>query len=113
MANCKLGDLAVIIHAPDAPENLGAIVEVVQAVPGCPCGCTTGPCWMVTSKGRKLIGFNIFNMRMSADRVGILDSSLRPIRPQPDDAVDEIVKSAGVAPVTLTEIIAGEEVARG
>lgn len=29
--NCKLGDLAIIIRAPKAPENVGRIVKVTEA----------------------------------------------------------------------------------
>lgn len=32
------------------------------------------------------------------------DCNLRPIRPQPDEAVDEIVDLVGAAPKTLTEV---------
>lgn len=40
---------------------------------------------------------------------GLHDDLLRPIRDPGDDAVDEMVRIAGPAPITLTEILAGEE----
>lgn len=41
------------------------------------------------------------------------DQHLRPIRPQADDAVDEIIQRVGIAPMTLTEVMQWSEVSHG
>lgn len=111
MANVKAGDLAIIVRAPDTPENIGAIVEVVEPGRSCVCGCDHGITWRVLSRGRKLSGFNIFNMKLQAERVTVHDDELRPIKGDSDsDAVDEMVRKVGPAPMTLTELMNREVV---
>lgn len=104
--NCKPNDMAVIVTCPEVPENVGAIVEVLRRSDPCPCGCTEiNVCWLVKSRGRKLAGFGgYFNERTYVDESNVQDAYLRPIRPQADDAVDEIVDLVGAAPKTLTEV---------
>lgn len=68
---CRAGDLAVIVKAGNAPQFLGRLVTCVSSYEG-ECGRTG---WRVDPK---LPGWD-----------GVFDDSLRPIRPQPDDAADE------------------------
>lgn len=108
--NCRQGDLAVIVACPEVPENIGAIVEVLRRSSPCPCGCTElNICWLVKSQGRKLAGFGgYFNERTYVEESNVQDAYLRPIRDTDPDAVDEMVRSIGAAPMTLTEILQGE-----
>lgn len=103
--NVKQGDLAIIVGVQICPENNGRIVEVVRPfVKGERFGNsfkpTDTPGWLVRSVGtdlailvtNKLTGqmkFNYVPERPYADRY------LRPIRPQPEDAVDEMVNLVG------------------
>jgi hypothetical protein len=104
--NCRPGDLAIIVTCPEAPENVGAIVEVICASERCPCGCTDGrTVWFVRTRGRELLGYTTFNLPVYASESNVADAYMRPIRGQTADAVDEMVRLVGPAPMTLTEIL--------
>ena len=111
--NCRPGDLAVIIRVPFVrPEafrptverhSLGRIVRCVR----------------LTSVNDGTMGWEIeqpFDIPYIGDVItifGISDECLRPIRPQADDAIDEMVAKLGPAPMTLTEIREWSEVKHG
>ncbi len=112
--NCKPGDMAVIVRSA-RQENIGAIVEVLRpstsnefAVGADYFECGTWWSrtedvftWVVKATGRKLVascGTFFSTERPYADR------SLRPIRPQADDATDE--SSAWLPPVPSTQQVA-------
>jgi hypothetical protein len=95
--NCKQGDLAVIVCVitPLCNPNLGRFVEVltprvIDGIPG----------WKVRMIGRPGVN-NAGHERWEG---GIRDIFLRPIRDPGPNAVDEIVRSIGAAPKTLTEV---------
>lgn len=112
--NVKKGDLAFIVGATVCPENNGKIVEVVRPFPvGQQWGnaVVTGenPSWFVRTKGSPLLC--IFTDRLTGTIRKELrqerpysDRCLRPIRPQPDDAVDEMVKLVGKPSGLVTTI---------
>lgn len=103
--NVKVGDLAVIVGAKEAPQNNGRIVEVVRAftqgeVWGNNMKAKSAPAWMVRSTGTPLViktenvltgrsWFRLVQERPYSDRC------LRPIRDPGDAAVDEIVQRVG------------------
>lgn len=107
--NCRQNDLAVLIEDlwlenPLSGERktllaAGAIVRCISLDPA-------DNCWNIEEPRRISVVFERFP-RMLIDCVlsGIRDDVLRPIRPQSDDAVDEMVRKVGVAPVTLTEVL--------
>lgn len=69
--NCKPGDLAVILRAL-WPENVGRLVTVIRLhIPGV---------WLTEGHGPGIY----------CD-----DADLLPIRPQPDDAIDEVIQRIG------------------
>lgn len=110
---CKVGDLAVIVNGEEAPENVGAIVEVVEAVAPCTCGCIQGPLWRVQSRGRKLVGWNLFNMKLTGNRLVIPDAHLRPIRGE-DIADAEVRELYAPGDVPCPALVGqGGEVAHG
>ena len=78
--NCKPGDLAICVRS-QVPERLGIIVEVVGPAADGAIGW-----WTVRVDGKPCPSPMGWKAR---------DSSLRPIRPQPDDAIDEMVLIAG------------------
>jgi hypothetical protein len=90
--NCKQGDLAIVVSVPLQELRcwLGKIVRVKAL--------TTSwdgyACWMLETPVRDPFGIC----------EAIADRDLRPIRPQSDDAVDEMVRLVGAAPKTLTEV---------
>lgn len=91
--NCKLGDLAFIIHTEheELMCNVGRIVRVVDK--GMPYGMAMG--WVVESQGNPLrcmirgtnkIGFGMMCL--------YLDKNLRPIKADPVDEVEKIEDTA-------------------
>ena len=105
-ARCKPGDLAVIVRDRDNDgANLGVIVEVLRRVSSCFCGrCAPDTVvWECRTTGRLLKGF-FLGLPCFARLSDIPDTSLRPIRPQADDAKDLMVEKLGPAPKTLTEV---------
>ena len=103
--NVKAGDLAIIVGASVATENNGRIVEVLRPLPvGHQWGNATvtgdNPSWLVRTKGFPLVC--LFTDRLTGrvrrelrQERPYSDRCLRPIRPQPDDAVDEMVRIVG------------------
>lgn len=105
--NCRPGDLAILIEDlwlehPHTGERKtfvasGALVRVVNLDPE--------GCWNIEEPRRFQI---VLDGPPRIMLVGVLtairDGVLRPIRPQADDAVDEMVLKVGRAPMTLTEI---------
>lgn len=104
--NCKPNDLAVIVACPEAPQNIGAIVEVIRRSEPCPCGCTERfVCWIVKARGRKLAGFGgYFNELSYTDESNVQDAYLRPIRDPGDEAVDETLIYVGDPRVRNREV---------
>lgn len=97
--NCKPGDLAIIVGATKAPDNNGKIVEVVRpAVAGeVMFGLRVRPreaSWIVRSIGSPLT-ITLAGIPYQSHERPYQDRFLRPIRPQPDDATDEMVLIAG------------------
>lgn len=95
--NCKPGDLAVVIRAPIAEDNIGAIVKVIEPFRG-DYTPSVGFAWVVELTGRPLLGVNNINGKMTHTAAGdtesvvAFDHDLRPLRPgePPDDtATDE------------------------
>jgi len=102
--NCKPGILAVVVRARQTPEILNRIVLVeCRAFPGdeCPVANTSyqggagEPAWWC----RSAVEGELLPWRSSVsgalyfvDRVGIRDSSLRPINPPAADITDEEVR---------------------
>lgn len=82
--NCKEGDLAIVVSSsPTTREFLGRIVRCLH-IEGSNC---FGPLWRVEGGTWS----EVFGMHVSLFE----DCALRPIRPQSDDAVDEMVLIAG------------------
>ncbi len=79
--NCKPGELAVVISAPNDPEYLGAIIVCVS--------------WMDGEHGGGWKTYPI--LRCKKYGFGLLwhDDDLRPIRDPGDDAVDEFLALTG------------------
>ncbi len=101
--NCKQGDLAVFVR-PMNPLNQGAFVNVLE-----PLGrfeseqrfvCPGGRTWRVDRAGfywwcEAHSMMHLTNLP-SIKKAPLLDTALRPIRPQPDDAQDETLLWAHV-----------------
>lgn len=88
---CRAGDLALVVGAMH-PENIGRFVDVIRAHD------FFDAAWWVRTCGAP--GVNDFGLQPE----GIcFDEWLRPIRPQPDDAIDEI--SRKVPREVLTEVV--------
>lgn len=88
--NCKQGDLAVIIHK--ASPNYGRFVTVARPASSDECARLgfsgeQSPSWFVEAIGAPLIVATGKAKGLHHTRP-FADSSLRPIRPQSDDAVD-------------------------
>lgn len=92
--NCKPGDLAVMKRPWLNDEDIGRVVSVIR----------------LGSKGERVTmrngGFSSFDspLKSAAWLVDahhhefpcfVADECLRPIRPQPDDAVDEVIQRIG------------------
>lgn len=71
---CKPGDLAVVCGVAN-PQHIGDVVEVIRPYDECFFG--TEPAWVVRDSGGD------WHCR---------DDCLRPIRPQADDAQDEMLR---------------------
>jgi hypothetical protein len=92
--NCKPGDLAIIVVSP-LPQYIGLPVTVLHA--GFPRDYAAPykhfankPVWIVRSSS--LVAVRPFpgsESRVMDTEFAVPDAALRPIRPQPDDAVDE------------------------
>ena len=112
--NCRPGDMAVIVRS-SRQENIGAFVEVLRPSRGngLAAGTVLVECgtlwtrtddvftWVVRATGRKLVASN--GAFLSEERP-YADRSLRPIRPQADDAQDE--SAAWLPPVPSTQQVA-------
>lgn len=84
--NCKLGDLAIVIRAPKAPENVGRIVKVAAEF-----GEHKGYfCWTVTSDSPMTVFVN--RVPTLKTEGAIPDAWLRPVSglPVTDDVEDEV-----------------------
>lgn len=83
MANCKPGDLAVIIKSENA-ENIGLFVEVIEPFKNGMFGpwhlIGDPPSWVCKAKGNILFT-NILGERLLTDEGPLPDECLRPIRP--------------------------------
>lgn len=103
--NCKPGDLARVI----APGFLiacscGHRQAVVKPDTFVVCGEAHADGWKLQEPirvgGQMQCDGGFFSGRVNS----LPDAILRPIRPQADDAVDEMVHLVGAAPKTLTEV---------
>jgi hypothetical protein len=98
--NCKPGDLAIVVRGDTAltKSAIGIVLRVSRIDSD---SSTLGgtPMWELDRLYRTETG--LFNR--AADRI------LKPIRPQSDDAVDEMVKLVGIAPMTAAEVLAWSE----
>ena len=105
--NFKPGDLAFIVRARVCPENNGKIVELIRRVyPGdvidgyrITDNFNSGDAWLCRSRGSDLaIQIRRHDgeaVRRTVKERAYAEFHLRPIRPQPDDAVDEMVLLVG------------------
>lgn len=87
--NCKPGDLAIIVKS--WAGNEGKIVQCVKylgilATSDAFGNTTNEPCWAIDRPLQDAVG--------GVDNI-LCDDQLRPIRPQPDDAVDEVIQRIG------------------
>ena len=107
--NCQRGDLAVLIEdlwleGPLTGERMtfcaaGAIVRCIKLEPD--------NCWRLEEPRAFHLSFpGPITIRVVGLLTAIRDDVLRPIRPQADDAVDEMVRLVGAAPMTATEVLA-------
>lgn len=98
MLNCKPGDLAVIVTSPNAPENVGKIVQVIrpavhgEMIEGWRVGYKPGLfAWVVKSAGSKLAWYNYPGPDGTSGKNEVYirpyaDYCLRPIRdPEHDE----------------------------
>lgn len=84
--NCKPGDLAIVVNS-QFEENLGVLVEVT----GPPEHFIHTTDWHVRSAGlRPIVGTNQFGRMEACTEADVADVCLRPIRGEPESAVDEI-----------------------
>lgn len=105
MSRCRPGDLAVLVKA-SCSENVGLIVDVIELAYR---SADDGPVWFCRAAGGRdvscvpLLGGRgpVVKLR----KFGVLDAWLRPIRPQPDDAIDEISHKAPEGCEVLTEAV--------
>lgn len=115
--NCRENDLAILIEDlwlenPLSGERKtllasGALVRCVSLDP-------IDNCWNIEEPRRISLMFEQApRIRIDCVLSGIRDDVLRPIRDPGDEAVDEMVRLAGPAPMTLTELLRGEETAHG
>ncbi|MBU9604438.1 hypothetical protein [Burkholderia multivorans] len=84
--NCKIGDLAIVIRAPGAPENIGRIVKVVGIL-----GEVRGYfCWDVACDSPVAVFSS--GVKSMKTHGGIPDAWLRPVSGLPitDDVEDEV-----------------------
>lgn len=106
MTRCKKGDLAIVVES--AAGNEGKVVQCLELMTGI-LGCIDqygrpeeGAVWRID---RALPGWS-----GDCDHF-IMDSQLRPIRPQGDDEVDEMVKLLGVPGEVATVLVGQGEAA--
>lgn len=106
--NCRPGDLAVVVRFPEALGLLGLPVQLASEPPFY---VGSDPFWNVAAPVPVVYEVDCVDARGNGIAAGathtiraFADSCLRPIRPQSDDGVDEIVLLVGPAPMTLTEI---------
>lgn len=98
--NCARGDLALsTAHCgPDFSERLYEVCD-----PAFPTrSIINGPHWHVLPLGWAPPLDQV--TPNAKGQIVVPDAWLRPIRPQADDAVDEMVRLVGAAPKTLTEV---------
>lgn len=108
--NCRPGDLARVVGLHplfglnDKIVQLANLPPVVWSAGAAPQWRFEKPIFFLTSRNVvDASGTRYF----AGEKVGIdamADANLRPIRPQPDEAVDEMVHLVGAAPRTLTEV---------
>ena len=82
---CKPNDLAVIVGCVVHTENNGKLVTVIRH------SWLPGFDWYVESAGSPLLGRLGYSTGSNC-----LDCNLRPIRPQPDEAIDEMLRDVPV-----------------
>lgn len=94
--NCRRDDLAYIV-SPDFPPYDRKFVTCVQGPFEHP---DHGACWVVRPEGWTP---PLWTVTLVQGLFAYPDAHLRPIRPQSDDAVDQMVAKLGPVPMTLTE----------
>lgn len=95
--NVKPGDLAILIND-DVPENIGAIVQVVEQDQR-PINFETGVVWFCTTEGRPLVCHDILNGARTGQFVqstefSVCDRDLRPVSGLP---LEDLVETSLVA----------------
>lgn len=80
---CKPGDIAILIHSP-IEENIGAIVDVIEAASLAPDDCDQRPAWHIQPK-HPLLGYDRNDPTrtpVTLDMGGgiVADADLQPIR---------------------------------
>lgn len=93
MARCRPGDLAIVISCPRAPENVGAIVRVIERMPNdeqhivWACECSV-PLLGLRPVQTEWLRFTFRNTIKPGERFLAFDDQLKPIRgPQADQGV--------------------------
>lgn len=106
--NCKPGDLAIVVRFPLARGILGMPVRLADDPPfyigSAPFWSVVAPVPVVYDRSCVDARGNEINAGANLKIRAFADECLRPIRPQSDDAVDEMVRRVGAAPRTLTEV---------
>lgn len=109
--NCKKGDLA-LIREPGLRMfcNCGAPILCVK--PGTPVVCAefVSPYYWRLEEPLKFAATGSCGLHATGTVGDIADEMLRPVRDPGDDAVDEMVRKVGPAPMTLTELMNREVV---
>jgi hypothetical protein len=105
---CKPGDLAVIAFHDQVPAVVGKPVQLTNEPPFY---IGSQAFWHLAESFVMIWPADSADARGRKIRAGVphvvlsmADRCLRPIRPQADDAVDEMVRLVGEAPKTLTEV---------
>lgn len=104
--NCKPGDLAAIKESPIHEWLLGRVVMVLHAAPNnegfvLPDGNLHNPilsgrfCWVCEFPMDIPLPVSDRLLPRMGRFAPVPDAFLRPIRPQPDDAIDEVIQRIG------------------
>jgi hypothetical protein len=116
--NCRPGDLARIVGL---DPRLGLNDRIVKLCDASPLVVEGYVSWRLeqplevrlVQSGIYLATGEIFPAGSVLRSLHMADDCLRPIRDPGSDAVDEMVKRVGPAPMTLTEVLERDEVAHG
>lgn len=105
---CRPGDLAYIASMHPAAGLNGHVVKLTDEpavyIEGIACWQLESPVQFKTTMTTRTMSGGVFEPGRVILIDCLADYVLKPIRPQADDAVDEMVRRVGVAPITLTEL---------